>query len=225
VSKSRPTKAELAAAAKRSAAAKKGAETKRQKAAAEKAKAETRKRAAAKAAATRKANAAKAKRSAAAKKGAETRKRKAAEAAAAKEKRKTAAKKGAETKRLKAAEKAKAEGRPVRPNLTTYHAGIDYKKKTSAHGKTNLHVELTVKADKDLVKPEDLNRVLQHYAQTGELPPGVYDVQLLSWQHEHHAKQEPADEFEQEEVRRDMLTRIAPTGDFYEVGRGEGGSK
>jgi hypothetical protein len=221
-SKSRPSKAELAAAAKRSAAAKKGAETKRQKAAAAEAQKQKRKAAAQKGAETKRKKAAAAKRSAAAKKGAETKKRKAAEAEAKRQKRKAAAQKGAETKRQKRAAAAKAEGKPKPPRMKTYHAGIDYQRGSSRHGKTNLHVEMAVKADADLVKPEDLNRILQHYAQTGDLPKGVYDVKLLSWQHQNHAKQEPEDEFQEEEARRDMLTRIAPAGEFYPLGGSEG---
>jgi hypothetical protein len=224
-SKHRPSKAELAAAAKRSAAARKGAETKRQKAAAAEALKRKRSEAARKGAETKRQKAFKRKRSEAARKGAETKRQKKAAAEEKAAKRREAARKGAETKRQKRVAAAKAEGKPKPPKLKTYHAGIDYQRGNSRHGKTNLHVELAVKVDADLVQPEDLNRVLQHYAQTGDFPKGVYDVRLLSWQHQHHAKQTPDDEFEEEEARRDMLTRIAPAGEFYPLGGSKGDSE
>lgn len=222
MSKKRQTKAEREAAAKRSAAAQKAAATRKAKAQEEARKLEARRAAAQKAAATRKANREKAKRSEAAKKGAATRKARQEAEREKKRKRSEAAQKGAETKRQKAKQARQAEGKPAKASLVTFHAGLSYRSKSNAHGKTNLHVELAVKADRDLVKPEDLNRILQHYAQTGEYGKGVYDIKILSWQHQHHAKQEPDDRYHEEEVRQGMLAPIAPSTEFYDLGRSEG---
>jgi hypothetical protein len=205
--------------AKRSAAAKKGVETRRRKAA-ERAEAER-----------------KAKRSEAAKRGAETRKRKAEEAA---RKRKPAKKKAppkkappkkAPPKKKRPVKKAPPEAppkkkRPPAPPVQIFHAGIRYRRRASDFkGGDDLRIEVAIAVERGAtLRADQINDVLQLYAQTGVLPPGM-KVDVISWQHAEGKKQDAESAGAIEFARREMLGRLASSGRFHVLGGSERAGK